>query len=100
MKKIIAALLCGVLLFGECGCGKKDDAAPEAAQTTQTDKSKQENPTGQTVVKDQKELDDMISEFNTTEDPVRKEELRKKLELLIEQVEGANNGENTGGENK
>lgn len=41
------------------------------------------------VIESTEELENIVDEFNNTEDPVKKEELRKKLEAFLAQAEEA-----------
>ncbi len=62
---------------------KGAEKAEEASEEKKTDAMEVTDPqTGETV-----DLDKVIDEFNTTEDPKRKEELRVQLEGILSQFE-------------
>ena len=105
-KKTVLAILCVVLCLSAFGCGSKnsgDDKKDSAQQTEQTDgnaakdeqnrdnglsDNKSSDNSGQApVIESGEELKSMVDEFNNTDDPEKKEELRKKLEAFLNQAE-------------
>lgn len=111
-KKTVLAILCVVLCLSAFGCGSKnsgDDKKDSAQQTEQTDgnaaKDEQNKDNGLSdnkssdnggasadsgqapVIESGEELKSMVDEFNNTDDPEKKEELRKKLEAFLNQAE-------------
>lgn len=111
MKKAITLLMCALILISASACGKKSDkcssvAYPEnetaessAKEETENDKSVEattedaeaddENlaETGELSVESAEQLQEMVDEFNNTDDPERKEEIRAKLEKILERAE-------------
>ncbi len=103
MKKILALVLCVMLAFCFAGCAEEkgempdkapvksstDNAAEENQQSEQTEKKNDETQGGAEapVVESAEELEGMINEFNDTDDPERKEELRQQLEAILSQAE-------------
>lgn len=109
-KKTVLTILCVVLCLSAFGCGSKnsgDDKKDSAQQTEQTDgnaaKDEQNKDNGSSdnkssdnsgadggqapVIESGEELKSMVDEFNNTDDPEKKEELRKKLEAFLNQAE-------------
>ncbi len=99
MKKLISIILCVMLAMSVVACGKKTEtkSGPDTVQseTANEDEAKAEtkgeaDSSAETKVLPQtsaNELEDKVNEFNTTEDPERKEELRKELEEFLKQAE-------------
>ena len=92
MKKIIALLLCLVLAFSVVGCGKDKTAEePEAMSIGIIEEGTEETKEPVIIegVGTQEDFVNMINEFNTTEDPERKEELGKIIQEVLENAEEA-----------
>lgn len=106
MKRLLALLLCLVIAVSVAGCGKDKEKSAEnesgSAQVQSEEKSGAEAETGKEEKADEnsaqaveiplesaEELSEIVDEFNNTDDPEVKEELRKKLEAIFAQVEAA-----------
>ncbi len=114
MKKIISLFLCLMMLVSFSACVKDDnsDTTPEGAKSsavelqgdeaeeTETaeknsdtapdeDSAKSQEEEAEPIINSGEELESMVNEFNETEDPERKEELREELQKILEQVEKA-----------
>ena len=107
MKKLLVLLLCLVMAASVAGCGKEKSAENESgsAQVQNEEKSgaeaeaskeekeeKEDVPSAQVTeipLESAEELTEIVEEFNNTDDPELKEELRKKLEDIFAQVEEA-----------
>ncbi len=112
MKKILSLLLCVMIVMSFAACGKKDEGLKNTSGAIQSeDVTKEDNAEGIDKAEDKtdekaaesneedasetqvlpsttaEELEGMVDEFNTTEDPERKEELRKELEEFLKQAE-------------
>ena len=117
MKKTWILALAAVLVLGAAGCGKKSDTPASTALPTASASSGQTEggssapaqPSGSPangsvsdgdadstaqapssdapVVESAEELESMVDEFNNTDDPERKEELRKQLEQILASAE-------------
>lgn len=95
MKKILALLLCIVLAFTVVGCGKdkvEDGQQVTSEQSVNNDENASEQEKEPVIIEGvgtQEEFVDMINEFNTTEDPAKKEELGKIIQEVLERAEAA-----------
>ncbi len=114
LKKTVLMILCVLLCISAFGCGTKksdDNQNNSAQQTEQSDKPDNKDSSdkngksadsakaadksaeggadaGQApVIESGEELKSMVDEFNNTDDPEKKEELRKKLEAFLNQAE-------------
>ena len=111
MKRIISLLVCLMLVLSFSACGKKSDNGKTSDESINTEqKADSENKTKeeensdnkadnaeldgeassevkQLPVDSAKQLENMVNEFNSTDDPERKEELRKQLEEILKQAE-------------
>ena len=108
MKKLLSIILCVVIAMSFVACGKKtetkntpdvkhsDDVKTDVQNNENKDDEKKTDASDETQVLPQQtasDLENKIDEFNTTEDPERKEELRKELEEFLKQAEAmANQG--------
>lgn len=113
MKKLLVLLLCLVTAVSAVGCGKDkgkaEEKKPSSTQVQTEEKAvekadndeKSEN-TGnieetdgdeaevtEIPLESAEELSEIVDEFNNTDDPEVKEELRKKLEEIFAQAEAA-----------
>lgn len=115
-KKYIIASICAVLCLTFVGCGKASET--KSAETAgdqemhQSQKANDSEDKGESyadkasdseeksdsgsqnygeIVPDvtMEEFSEMTDEFNNTDDPERKEELRKELEKILDQMESA-----------
>ena len=115
MKKAIIFAVCATLALSAVGCKnyKDEKSAPDTKVETKDEKSingaektekqeadkktevnedittSSESSAETPVLESAEELEGMVNEFNTTEDPERKEELRKQLEAFLSQAEAA-----------
>lgn len=115
LKKTALMVLCVVMCLSAVGCGtgKTEDNQNKATQQTEqkNDNGKSENADADKdkngdnkesgadnggesadaeqapVIESGEELKSMVDEFNNTDDPEKKEELRKKLEAFLNQAE-------------
>ncbi len=110
MKKLLSIILCVVIAMSFVACGKKTETknSPDVKQSekssvdgevngeTNMKEDEKENASAETQVLPQQtasDIENKIDEFNTTEDPERKAELRKELEEFLKQAEAmANQG--------
>ena len=117
-KKYITAAICVALCLTFIGCGKTSESKPaEKVQEQQSEEAKDKaaNDSGDKKESDtdkssdgenssseaadenndnvpdvsMEEFADMTDEFNNTDDPERKEELRKEIEKILNQMENA-----------
>lgn len=111
MKKTIALILCVIMMSVFSACGDNDKNAGDEKNSISTS-DKAENSKSSNKSKDSEnksdaktksdaaaegeasitqksgeEIVDMVNEFNETDDPERKEELRKELEVILSQME-------------
>lgn len=105
-KKLMIFAICAVMALTAVGCGSKNsssDAAPSAQQSSGQNNSSDNKDSSDNGEKAQDgennsdeaksdintmdQLQDKVDEFNNTDDPERKEELRKELENFIRQAE-------------
>ena len=115
MKKLLVLLLCLVMAVSVVGCGKDkgkvEEKKPSSTQVQTEEKAVEKaekeakaEKTEETEEADGSEamvteiapesaeaLADIVNEFNNTDDPEVKEELRKKLEEIFAQAEAAAN---------
>ncbi|MBQ3573137.1 MAG: hypothetical protein IJA16_00925 [Clostridia bacterium] len=112
MKKLLVLLLCLVMAVVASGCGKdegksagnepggaqvqseeKSGAEAEAEKEATEEKKEKEDATSaqatEIPLESAEELTEIVEEFNNTDDPEVKEELRQKLEEIFAQVEAA-----------
>ena len=94
MKKILALLLCLVIAFSVVGCGKdKGEDAQTGAAAEQTTGAEENDATTEEPAEEDIIIEgismDMIDEFNTTDDPARKEELGKIIGEVLKRAEEA-----------
>lgn len=109
MKRVISLLLCLMLVLSFSACGKKNESTSdkgtvaeqkadgghqtkeEKSSDNKVDNAKSDNETSSEVkqlpVESAEQLESMVDEFNSTDDPERKEELRKQLEEILNQAE-------------
>lgn len=115
MKKVISLILCLMLVLSFSACGKKSDSTSDkgtvaeqksdvknkSEEDASDDKTKNDtnkksdnvesddgsSEVNQLPVESAEQLEGMVNEFNNTEDPERKEELRKQLEEILKQAE-------------
>lgn len=117
MKKVLILTICALLIMPLAACGgdnnssadsqkadisqkadnKADaDGAKKAADNSDdnTNETTVNKPSDKTdsadetpVLESAEELENMVNEFNTTDDPERKEELRSQLENILAQAE-------------
>lgn len=112
MKKTLIFIVCAIIALSVVGCktNKDEKSTPDTKVETKDEKNinssenldKKESeekteinedtntPSAEApAVESMEELEGMVNEFNTTEDPERKEELRKQLETILSQAEAA-----------
>lgn len=118
MKKLLILVVCLMLALTTASCGAKKNnsgtapdtgsaqssaADSDTAANDETDNGKnvQSNSDGKTeeaaeapVIESTEQLEGMIDEFNSTDNPERKEELRKQLEAILKQAEEASSAAN------
>ncbi len=114
MKKLLALMLCLMMALSVAGCGddnkEKADSKPESAQSQLDDKSDEESVSGKEEGKEEgkgnlethqtndvvditsEELNEIVEQFNNTDDPEVKEQLRQRLEEIFAQAEAASIG--------
>lgn len=110
MKKIITLILCLLLAISVSACkdnaeksnntaggenkveekGSFDTADDEkSSNEANAEDKKSDGETNAEVNVTGEEVIDMVNEFNETDDPERKEELRKELEAILSQMDEA-----------
>lgn len=111
LKKALAVAMAALMLAAFSGCGDNNEpgAEPKNAQTdikkddvkSEDDNKKDEealekkeeaasgNAEAAPQINSAEELEGIVNEFNETDDPERKEELRKQLEAILSQAEAA-----------
>ena len=93
MKKYLITVLCLVLLVCAAGCSKKDNKEADTDLPAVSEKAEQKqekaNQKNKTESEEVKESESESASAENTEDPVKKEELRKKLEAFLAQAEEA-----------
>ena len=111
MKRIVSLLVCLMLVLSFSACGKKSDNGKTSDESINTEqKADSENQTKEEERSDNKadnaesdnevssevkqlpiesaeQLESIVDEFNSTDNPERKEELRKQLEEILKQAE-------------
>lgn len=111
MKRVISLLLCLMIVLSFSACGKKGDNENTSDKSIKTEqKANGENQTKEEERSDNKadnaesdnevssevkqlpiesaeQLESIVDEFNSTDNPERKEELRKQLEEILKQAE-------------
>ncbi len=90
MKKLLSIVMCGLIAMSFAACGNKTEVPKTQESETQSTENKdnqQKSGEQQEITMTEEELKNVVNEFNTTDDPERKEELRQKIAEFLKQAE-------------
>ncbi len=94
MKKLLVLILCLMMALTVAACGRDDGKTSEDGSTTvqSQDKEKAGAEAEDGAADSVEVIAEMVDEFNNTDDPEVKEQLRGRLEEIFAQAEAASIG--------